>query len=83
MYQLTGMGEVLTTNATKLSLTLNTTLLSRRAESSIETSSDAWATLVANIAPLLVLVGEKHIKGYFKVMCRQSHYLLFAAGPIC
>ncbi|KAF8424816.1 hypothetical protein EV426DRAFT_716480 [Tirmania nivea] len=52
------------------------------ANSSIGASSDVWATLVANIAPLLILVGEKHVKAYFKVMCRTSHYLLYAAGPI-
>ncbi|RPA72464.1 hypothetical protein BJ508DRAFT_419459 [Ascobolus immersus RN42] len=51
-------------------------------ESSIKTSSDAWATLVANIAPLLVLVGEKHVKEYFKTMSKASHQILFAAGPI-
>ncbi|KAI5857798.1 hypothetical protein BZA05DRAFT_106487 [Tricharina praecox] len=52
------------------------------ANSSIATSSDVWAALVANIAPLLVLVGEKHVKAYFKIMCRTSHHLLYAAGPI-
>jgi hypothetical protein len=51
-------------------------------DTAIGTSADAWATLVANIAPLLVLVGEKHVKAYFKVMCRTSHHLLYAAGPI-
>ncbi|KAI5812031.1 hypothetical protein BZA77DRAFT_347287 [Pyronema omphalodes] len=51
-------------------------------DTAIGTSADAWATLVANIAPLLVLVGEKHVKAYFKIMCRTSHHLLYAAGPI-
>ncbi|RPA78869.1 hypothetical protein BJ508DRAFT_328902 [Ascobolus immersus RN42] len=51
-------------------------------DSSIKTSSDAWATLIANIATLLVLVGEKHVKEYFKTMSKPSHELLFAAGPI-
>ncbi|RPA78212.1 hypothetical protein BJ508DRAFT_228313 [Ascobolus immersus RN42] len=48
----------------------------------ITTSTEAWATLVANIAPLLVLVGEKHVKAYFKSASRPSHEALFAAGPI-
>ncbi|KAF8464871.1 hypothetical protein BDZ91DRAFT_729048 [Kalaharituber pfeilii] len=52
------------------------------ADSAIGSSSDTWATLVANIAPLLILLGEKHVKAYFKVMCQPSHYLLYAAGPI-
>lgn len=52
------------------------------AESSIATSGDVWATLVANVAPLLVLLGEKHVKGYFKTMSRPSHHMLFAVGPI-
>lgn len=45
-------------------------------------TSDVWSGLVANIAPLLVLAGEKHVKAYFKIMCRTSHHLLFAAAPI-
>ncbi|KAI5812038.1 hypothetical protein BZA77DRAFT_270615 [Pyronema omphalodes] len=51
-------------------------------DTAIGTSADAWATVVANIAPLLVLAGEKHVKAYFKIMCRTSHHLLYAAGPI-
>jgi hypothetical protein len=50
--------------------------------SPIASSSDVWSALVANIAPLLVLVGEKHVKAYFKNMCRPSHHLLFASAPI-
>ncbi|KAF8462868.1 hypothetical protein BDZ91DRAFT_826578 [Kalaharituber pfeilii] len=52
------------------------------ADSAIDKSSDVWAALIANIAPLLILVGEKHVKAYFKVMSRCSHYALYAAGPI-
>ncbi|RPA95612.1 hypothetical protein L873DRAFT_1845922 [Choiromyces venosus 120613-1] len=51
-------------------------------DSPISSSSDVWSALVANIAPLLVLVGEKHVKAYFKNMCRPSHHLLFASAPI-
>lgn len=50
--------------------------------SAIGNSADAWTSLVANIAPLLILVGEKHVKAYFKTMSSQSHYLLYAASPI-
>lgn len=52
------------------------------AASPVSSSSDVWSALVANIAPLLVLVGEKHVKAYFKNMCRASHHLLFASAPI-
>ncbi|MCJ1422051.1 hypothetical protein MMC32_008420 [Xylographa parallela] len=48
----------------------------------ISGSSDAWASLVANVAPLLILVGEKHVKAYFKSMSNQSHFLLYAVSPI-
>ena len=48
----------------------------------ITNSSDAWANLVANIAPLLILVGEKHVKAYFKTMSTESHFLLYAVSPI-
>ncbi|KAG0643835.1 hypothetical protein HOY80DRAFT_286539 [Tuber brumale] len=63
-----------------LALACNTEAAS--GDSPISSSSDVWATLVANIAPLLVLVGEKHVKAYFKNMCRPSHHLLFASAPI-
>ena len=45
-------------------------------------SSDAWASLVANIAPLLILIGEKHVKAYFKTMSHHSHFILYAVSPI-
>jgi len=48
----------------------------------ISNSSDAWANLVANIAPLLILIGEKHVKAYFKTMSTESHFLLYAVSPI-
>lgn len=48
----------------------------------ITSSADVWAALVANIGPLLILVGEGHVKAYFKTMCRTSHHLLFASAPI-
>ncbi|PWW71951.1 hypothetical protein C7212DRAFT_367021 [Tuber magnatum] len=48
----------------------------------MSSSSDVWAALVANVGPLLVLVGEKHVKAYFKIMCHPSHHLLFASAPI-
>ncbi|RPA95611.1 hypothetical protein L873DRAFT_1774325 [Choiromyces venosus 120613-1] len=48
----------------------------------ITSSSDVWAMLVANIGPLLVLVGEKHVKAYFKIMSKTSHHLLLASSPI-
>jgi hypothetical protein len=52
------------------------------ADSSIGTSTDVWAMLVANIAPLLILLGEKHVKAYFKTMRHFTHYLIYAVGPI-
>jgi len=51
-------------------------------DSPIESSSDVWAAVVANVGPLLILVGEKHVKAYFKVMSGLPHYLLYAVGPI-
>lgn len=53
-----------------------------KADSAIESSTDVWAMLVANIVPLLVLLGEKHVKAYFKTMRKRSHYLIYAIGPI-
>lgn len=51
-------------------------------DSPIASSTDVWASLVANIGPLLILVGEGHVKAYFKTMSRTSHHLLFASAPI-
>lgn len=45
-------------------------------------SSDAWASLVANVVPLLILVGEKHVKAYFKCLSQPSQLFLYAASPI-
>ncbi|RPA76084.1 hypothetical protein BJ508DRAFT_417730 [Ascobolus immersus RN42] len=53
-----------------------------KADSSIGSSADVWAMLVANIVPLLILLGEKHVKAYFKTMRHFSHYLIYAVGPI-
>ncbi|MCJ1260138.1 Rho GTPase, partial [Lignoscripta atroalba] len=50
--------------------------------SAFTNSSDAWASLVANVAPLLILVGEKHVKAYFKTMFRRSEFFLYAVSPI-
>lgn len=54
----------------------------RQSADPVSSTADVWSALVANIAPLLILVGEKHVKAYFKMMCRTSHHLLFAAAPI-
>jgi len=45
-------------------------------------SSDAWASLVANVVPLLILIGEKHVKAYFKCLSQPSQLFLYAASPI-
>ncbi|KAI9873933.1 MAG: hypothetical protein M1830_010380 [Pleopsidium flavum] len=45
-------------------------------------SSDAWASLVANVVPLLILVGEKHVKAYFKCLSQRSQLALYAVSPI-
>ncbi|KAI9874010.1 MAG: hypothetical protein M1830_010298 [Pleopsidium flavum] len=45
-------------------------------------SSDAWASLVANVVPLLILVGEKHVKAYFKCLIQPSQAYLYAVSPI-
>ncbi|MCJ1362502.1 hypothetical protein MMC16_001605 [Acarospora aff. strigata] len=48
----------------------------------ISGSSDAWASLVANVAPLLILIGEKNVKSYFKCLSQPSQVYLYAASPI-
>ncbi|MCJ1287351.1 hypothetical protein MMC26_006700 [Xylographa opegraphella] len=48
----------------------------------ISGSSDAWASLVANIAPLLVLVGEKHVKAYFRSMSISHIFFYTLFSPV-
>jgi hypothetical protein len=52
------------------------------AQSPISTSSDVWATVVANVAPLMALVGERNAKEYMRVASSRNQLWLMAAAPV-
>lgn len=45
-------------------------------------SSDLWATVVANIAPLMALVGERHAKEYLRSMTSTNQVFDLSVAPI-
>ena len=48
----------------------------------ITSSSDLWATVVANIAPLMALVGERHAKEYLRSMTSKTQVFDLSVAPI-
>jgi hypothetical protein len=53
-----------------------------RTASSLVNSNDAWATVIANVAPLATLVGEKNFKAYIKGCTHWTQYALYSCAPI-
>ncbi|KAI9733305.1 MAG: hypothetical protein M1834_003389 [Cirrosporium novae-zelandiae] len=43
---------------------------------------NSWTALLTHIAPILILLGEKHVKSYFRSMSSTSHHVLYAVSPI-
>jgi hypothetical protein len=54
----------------------------RQAATSLVNSSDAWTTVIANIGPLVVLVGEKSFKSYIKNCKSWIQYGLYCCAPM-
>jgi hypothetical protein len=54
----------------------------RQAATSLVNTSDAWATVIANIGPLVILVGEKSFKSYVKGCKSWVRYGLYACSPM-
>ena len=48
----------------------------------IGASSDIWATAVTNVAPLMVLVGERNAKEFLRVCLSFDQLLLIAVAPL-
>ncbi|RYO18105.1 hypothetical protein AA0111_g10857 [Alternaria arborescens] len=48
----------------------------------IVSSSDLWATVVANIAPLMALVGERHAKEYLRSMTSSEQIFNLSVAPV-
>ena len=48
----------------------------------IEASGEIWAKLVANVAPLMSLVGERNTKDFLRVSSTGDQYLLMAVAPL-
>ncbi|KAK3173657.1 hypothetical protein OEA41_006989 [Lepraria neglecta] len=48
----------------------------------IGASSDVWATVVTNVAPLMALVGERNAKEFLRVCSSFDQVLLMAVAPL-
>jgi len=48
----------------------------------LTSTNDAWASVLANVAPLMILVGERHAKEYIRTMSTFPEVLLLAFAPI-
>jgi hypothetical protein len=48
----------------------------------IPSSSELWASVVANIAPLMALVGERHAKEYLRSIARKQQIFNLCVAPI-
>jgi hypothetical protein len=59
------------------------TLVTRSgSERTIDASSELWASVVANMAPLMALVGERNAKEYMRVASSRSQLFLMASAPL-
>lgn len=45
-------------------------------------SSEVWASVVANVTPLMALVGERHAKEYLRTMSGKRQLLNLAVAPL-
>ena len=48
----------------------------------IAASSDVWATVIANVAPIMTLVGERNAKEFLRVSSSHDQLLLMATAPL-
>lgn len=48
----------------------------------IQNSADTWATVIANVAPLMALVGERNAKEHMRTASSWHQFLLLATAPL-
>ena len=48
----------------------------------IAASSDVWATVIANVAPIMTLVGERNAKEFLRVSSSHDQLFLMATAPL-
>ena len=48
----------------------------------IEQSADVWASVLANVAPWMSLVGDRNAKEFLRVSSSRDQLLLMAAAPL-
>ena len=48
----------------------------------IAASSDVWATVISNVAPIMALVGERNAKEFLRVSSSHDQLLLMATAPL-
>lgn len=48
----------------------------------VQDSADTWASVIANVAPLMALVGERNAKEYMRTASSWHQFSLLAAAPL-
>lgn len=56
--------------------------ISPRDVTPIQDSADIWAQVIANVAPLVALVGERNAKEYMRTASSWHQFLLLATAPL-
>lgn len=56
--------------------------LSTSSQAPITASSDVWATVIANVAPIMTLVGERNAKEFLRVSSSPDQLFLMATAPL-
>lgn len=56
--------------------------MNNQSTSPIEESSDVWASVIANVAPWMALVGDRNAKEFLRVSSSRDQLLLMATAPL-
>lgn len=66
----------------KLSGVLSARQTSTANQAPIAASSDLWATVITNVAPIMTLVGERNAKEFLRVSSSHDQLFLMATAPL-
>ena len=66
----------------KLAGVLSARQASTANQAPIAASSDVWATVIANVAPIMALVGERNAKEFLRVSSSHDQLFLMATAPL-
>ena len=66
----------------KLSGVLSARQISTANQAPIAASSDLWASVITNVAPIMTLVGERNAKEFLRVSSSHDQLFLMATAPL-